>query len=101
MVSIHALHILAIGIYFIITSQIAPFQEHVLSFMLIIGIILLILGIIFRIIKVVGMKIKKAVTSNEKYRQKIPVPTNYYFTYFLIGLAFISTSYGYVTMSST
>ena len=99
MVTIISLHLLFIGIYFLIVSQVAPFEEQLLSFMMIIGIILVVLGIIFRIIKAVGMKIKKAMVTEEK--QKVPVSKNYYLTYFLIFLAFIFTLSGLMTMPST
>jgi len=100
MVTIFSLHLLFIGIYFLIVSQVAPFSELLLSFMLIIGIILVFLGIIFRIIKTVGMKIKKAMVTEEKLKQKVPVPKKYYLTYFLIFLAFILTLYGLMTIES-
>jgi len=100
MVHVHSLHLLFIGIFFIIVSQVAPFQEPLLSFMMIIGIILVFLGIIFRIIKEVGMKIKKAVVKEEKPKQKFPVSKNYYLSYFLIFLAFIFTLGGLMTMPS-
>jgi len=98
MVTIISLHLLFIGIYFLIVSQVAPFEEQLLSFMMIIGIILVSLGIIFRIIKAVGMKIKKVIVTEEK---KVPVSKNYYLTYFLIFLAFIFTLSGLMTMPST
>ncbi len=100
MVHVITLHLLFIGIYFLIASQVAPFQEVLLSFMMIIGIILVFLAIIFRIIIAVGMKIKKELVKEEKPKQK-PVSKNNYLTYFLIFLAFISTLYGLMTMSST
>ena len=100
MVTIFSLHLLIIGIYFLIASQVAPFSWELLSLMMIIGIILVFLGIIFRIIKTVGMKIKKAMVSEEKLKQKVPVPKNYYLTYFLIFLAFILTLYGLMSMPS-
>ncbi len=99
MVVVHSLHLLFIGIFFLTVSQVAPFQEQLLSFMLIIGIILVSLAIIFRIIIAVGMKIKKELVKEEKPKQK-PVSKNNYLTYFLIFLAFISTLGGFVTMSS-
>ena len=98
MVTMFSLHLLFIGIYFLIVSQVAPFSELLLLFMLIIGIILVFLGIIFRIIKVVGMKIKKAMVTEEKLKQKVSVSKNYYLTFFLIFLAFILTLYGLMTM---
>ena len=101
MVHVHSLHLLFIGIFFLIVSQVAPFEEQLLLSMMIIGIILVFLGIIFRIIKAVGMKIKKATVTEEKLKQKVSVSKNYYFTYFLIFLAFIFTLYGFMTMPST
>ena len=100
MVTVFSLHLLFIGIYFLIVSEVAPFSELLLSFMLIIGIILVFLGIIFRIIKVVGMKIKKAIVTEEKLKQKVSVSKNYYLTFFLIFLAFILTLHGLMTMPS-
>jgi len=99
MVSVHTLHFLFIGIYFLVVSQVAPFEEQLLSFMLIIGIILVVLGIIFRIVKAIGMKVKKGLEREGKSKQN-PIPTNYYFSYFLIAIAFISTLYGLMTMPS-
>ncbi len=101
MVHVITLHLLFIGIYFLIVSQVAPFQEQLLSFMMIIGIILVYLAIIFRIIKAVGIKIKKAMATEEKLKQKVPVSKNYYLTYFLIFLAFIFTLSGLMTMPSS
>jgi len=103
MVTIITLHILFIGIFFLTVSQVAPFQEIILSFMMIIGIILVSLGIIFRIIKTVGMKIKKEAEEflGKKPKQKFPVSKNNYLTYFLIFLAFIFTLYGLMTMPGT
>jgi len=103
MVTIITLHILFIGLYFLIVSQVAPFQEMILSTMMIIGIVLVSLGIIFRIIKAVGMKIKKEAEEflGKKPKQKFPVSKNNYLTYFLIFLAFIFTLYGLMTMPST
>ncbi len=100
MVTIHSLHLLFIGIYFVIVSQLEPFQESILLFMLIIGIILVILGIYFRIVRAIGLKVKKAIgkTGNPK---QIQVSKNYYLTYFLIAIAVISTLYGLMTMTST
>ena len=102
MVTIFSLHLLFIGLYFLIVSQVAPFQEMILSFMMIIGIILLFFGIIFRIIKVVGKKILKEAEEflGEKPKQKFSLSKNYYLTYFLIFLAFIFTLWGYMTMPS-
>ena len=103
MVVVHSLHILFIGIFFLTVSQVAPFQEQLLSFMMIIGIVLVSLGIIFRIIKAVGMKIKKEAEEflGKKPKQKFPVSKNNYLTYFLIFLAFIFTLYGLMTMPGT
>ena len=98
MVTVHTLHLLFIGIFFLTVSQVAPFQEQLLSFMLIIGIILVILGIIFRIVRTVGLKIKKELGKTENHKQKFSVSKNYYLTYFLIVLAFISTLSGLMTM---
>jgi len=100
MVVVHSLHLLFIGIFFLTVSQVAPFQEQLLSFMLIIGIVLVSLAIIFRIIIAVGMKIKKELVKEEKPKQK-PVSKNNYLTYFLIFLAFIFTLDGLMTMPST
>jgi len=99
MVVVHSLHLLFIGIFFLTVSQVAPFQEQLLSFMLIIGIVLVSLAIIFRIIIAVGMKIKKELVKEEKPKQK-PVSKNNYLTYFLIFLAFIFTLDGLMTMPS-
>jgi len=99
MVVVHTLHLLFIGIFFLTVSQVAPFQELVLSFMLIIGIILVSVAIIGRILKTIGKKIKKELVKEEK--PKIPVSKNNYLTYFLIFLAFISTLSGLMTMSSS
>ena len=99
MVTIHSLHLLFIGIFLLVVSQVAPFQELILSFMLIIGIILVILGIIFRIVRSIGLKVKKAIGKTENPKQ-ILVSKNYYLTYFLIAIAFISTLGGLMTMSS-
>ncbi len=103
MVVVHSLHLLFIGIFFLTVSQVAPFQEQLLSFMMIIGIVLVSLGIIFRIIKAVGMKIKKEAEEflGKKPKQKFPVSKNNYLTYFLIFLAFIFTLSGLMTMPST
>jgi len=100
LVTIHSLHLLFIGIYFLIVSQVAPFEEQLLSSMIIIGIILVVMGIIFRIIKTVAMKIKKVIEKEEKPK-KISVSKNYYFSYFLIFLAFIFTLYGLMSMPIT
>jgi len=101
MVHVITLHLLFIGIYFLIVSQVAPFQEQLLSFMMIIGIILVSLAIIFRIVKTVGMKIKKAMVKVERPKRKLPVSKNYYLSYFLIFLAFIFTLSGLMTMPSS
>lgn len=97
MVTIHSLHLLVIGIFFLVVSQVAPFQESLLSLMTIMGIILVILGIYFRIVRALGLKIKKVMgkTGNPK---QIPVSKNYYLTYFLIAIAFFSTLGGLMTM---
>ena len=97
MVTIHTLHLLYIGIFFLVVSQVASFQEPLLLFMLIIGIILIIMGIFFRVVRAIGLKVKKAMgkTGNPK---QIPVSKNYYLTYFLIALAFIFTLSGLMTM---
>ena len=97
MVTVHSLHLLLIGIFFLAVSQVAPFQESLLLFMLMIGIILVIMGIFFRIVRAIGQKVKKAMgkTGNPK---QIPVPKNYYLTCFLIAIAFISTLGGLMTM---
>ena len=100
MVYVNTLQLLFIGIFFLTVSQVAPFQEQLLSFMMIIGIVLVSLAIIFRIIIAVGMKIKKELVKEEKPKQK-PVSKNNYLTYFLIFLAFIFTLDGLMTMPST
>jgi len=100
MVVVHTLHLLFIGIFFLTVSQVAPFQESVLSFMMIIGIILVSVAIVGRILKAIGKKIKKELVKEEKPIQKFPVSKNNYLTYFLIFLAFISTLYGLMTMPS-
>ncbi len=99
MVHVNTLQLLFIGIFFLTVSQVAPFQEQLLSFMLIIGIVLVSLAIIFRIIIAVGKKIKKELVKEEKPKQK-PVSKNNYLTYFLIFLAFIFTLDGLMTMPS-
>ncbi len=101
MVVVHTLHLLFIGIFFLTVSQVAPFQESVLSFMLTIGIILVSVAIFGRILKAIGKKIKKELVKEEKPKQKFPVSKNNYLTYFLIFLAFIFTLGGLMTMSST
>ncbi len=100
MVVVHTLHLLFIGIFFLTVSQVAPFQESVLSFMLTIGIILVSVAIFGRILKAIGKKIKKELVKEEKPKQK-PVSKNNYLTYFLIFLAFIFTLGGLMTMPST
>ena len=99
MVTVNTIHFLFIGIYFLVVSQLSTFQESILSFMLILGIILVSVAIIGRIIKAIGMKIKKEIVKEEK--PKIPVSKNNYLTYFLIFLAFIFTLSGLMTMPST
>ncbi len=89
-----------IGIFFLTVSQVAPFQEQLLSFMMIIGIILVSVAIFGRILKAIGKKIKKELVKEEKPKQK-PVSKNNYLTYFLIFLAFIFTLGGLMTMPST
>jgi len=101
MVVVHSLHLLFIGLYFLIVSQVAPFQEQLLSFMLTIGIILVSVAIVGRILKAIGKKIKKELVKEEKSKQKFPVSKNNYLTYFLIFLAFIFTLGGLMTMPST
>jgi len=100
MVVVHTLHLLFIGIFFLTVSQVAPFQESVLSFMLTIGIILVSIAIFGRILKAIGKKIKKELVKAEKPKQK-PVSKNNYLTYFLIFLAIIFTLGGLMTMPST
>ena len=101
MVVVHTLHLLFIGIFFLTVSQVAPFQESVLSYMLIIGIILVSVAIFGRILKAIGKKIKKELVKEEKPKQKFLVSKNNYLTYFLIFLAFIFTLYGLMTMPGT
>jgi len=101
MVHVNTLQLLSIGIFFLIVSQVAPFQEQLLSFMMIMGIVLVSLAIIFRIVKAVGKKIKKEILKGEKPKQKFPVSKNNYLSFFLIFLAFISTLYGLMTMPNT
>ena len=98
MVTIHSLHLLFIGIFFLVVSQIAPLQELILSLMVFIGIVLVISGIYFRILRTIGLKIKKGVSKTENPKQKIP--KNYNLTYFLIALAVVFILYGYMTMPS-
>ena len=97
MVTIHSLHLLLIGVFLLVVSQVAPFQEQLLSFMLIMGIILVVLGIIFRTVRTIGLKIKNEIGKTGNHKQ-IPVSKNYYLTYFLIAIAFISTLGGLMTM---
>jgi len=99
MVTINSLHVLLIGIFFLVTSQIASFQESLLSFMLIVGIILVVVGIIGGIMKIIGKKIKKELGKEGK--QKSLISKNNYFTYFLIALAAICILYGYLAIPST
>jgi hypothetical protein len=98
MVTVYSLHLLFIGIFFLVVSQVAPFQESLLLFMLMIGIILVIMGIFFRIVRAIGLKVKKAMDKTGNPKQ-IPVSKNYYLTYFLIAIAFISTLGGLMTIS--
>ena len=100
MVTIHSLHLLFVGIFFFVVSQVAPFQELILSFMMIMGIILVVLGIFFRIVRAVGMKVKKGLKQEGKSKQN-SIPKNYYFSYFLISMAFVFTIVGVITMPST
>ena len=97
MVTVNTIHLLFIGIYFLIVGQFASFQEELLSFMLILGIILVIIAIIGRILKAVGMKVKKELGKEQNSKQ-IPVYKNNYLTYFLTTIAVISTLYGLMTM---
>jgi len=101
MVTVNTIHFLFIGIYFLIVGQFASFQEELLSFMLILGIILVSIAIIGRIIKAIGMKIKKEMGKAENPNQKFPVSKNNYLTYFLIAIAVISTLSGLMSMPST
>jgi len=71
MVVVHSLHLLFIGIFFLTVSQVASFQESVLSFMMIIGIILVSVAIVGRILKAIGKKIKKRVSERRKTQTKI------------------------------
>jgi len=73
MVVVHTLHLLFIGIFFLTVSQVAPFQESVLSFMLIIGIILVSVAIFGRILKAIGKKIKKRVSERRKTQTKTSI----------------------------
>jgi len=100
MVTVNTIHLLFIGIYFLIVGQFASFQEELLSFMLILGIILISIAIIGRIIKVIGMKIKKELGKEQNSKQ-ILVSKNNYLTYFLIAIAVISTLSGLLTITST
>ncbi len=101
MVYVNTRQLLVIGIYFLVVSQVAPFQEQLLLFMMIIGIILVLIAIFFMIVKAIGLKIKKAMVKEEKPKQKIPVPKISYLSIFLIFLAFIFTLGGVMTMPST
>jgi len=76
MVYVNTLQLLFIGIFFLTVSQIAPFQEQLLSFMMTIGIVLVSLAIIFTIVKAVGKKIKKELVRVDKPKQKFPVSKN-------------------------
>ena len=96
MVTIHTLHLFSIAIFFLVVSQVAPFQEPLLVLILIVGIVLTILGIIFRIVRTIGFKIKKTIGKTET--KQILVSKNYYFSYFLIVLAFVLTLVGFITM---
>ena len=87
---------LIIGIYFIVASQVLPFQDELLPFMLIIGVVLVVLGTIFRIIRTVGLKIKKELVKAEN--SKLKIKGNNYLTYFLIFVAIITTLDGLMTM---
>jgi len=71
MVVVHTLHLLFIGIFFLTVSQVTPFQESVLSFMLTIGIILVSVAIVGRILKAIGKKNKKRVSERRKTQTKI------------------------------
>jgi len=73
MVVVHTLHLLFIGIFFLTVSQVAPFQESVLSFMLIIGIILVSVAIFGRILKAIGKKNKKRVSERRKTQTKTSI----------------------------
>jgi len=97
--TIYSLHLLFIGIFFLVVSQITPFQELVLSLMVFVGIVLVISGIYFRILRVIALKIKKGLGKTENSKQKSP--KNYNLTYFLIALAVVFILYGYMTMPST
>ena len=98
--TIHSMHLLFVGIFFLVVSQIAPFQESLLLFMLIIGIIVVISGIFFRIVKTIGLKIKNGLDRERKHKQN-PISKNYYFSYFLISMGFIFTIIGVMTMPNT
>ena len=87
---------LIIGIYFIVASQVLPFQDELLPFLLIIGVVLVVLGTIFRIIRTVGLKIKKELVKAEN--SKLKIKGNNYLTYFLIFVAIITTLDGLMTM---
>jgi len=73
MVVVHTLHLLFIGIFFLTVSQVAPFQESVLSFMLTIGIILVSVAIFGRILKAIGKKNKKRVSERRKTQTKTSI----------------------------
>lgn len=95
MVTIHSLHLLVIGIVFIVVSQIAFFEGGVLSLMLFIGVVLTVSGVYFRIVRTIGLKAKKAMNKTEQSEQKYP--KNYNLTYFLVGLLVTFIVYGYMT----
>jgi len=95
MATIHSLHLLVIGIVFIIVSQIASFEEGVLSLMLFIGVVLAVSGAYFRIIRTIGLRVKKTVNKTKQSKQKYP--KNYTLTIFLVGLLVTFIVYGYMT----
>ena len=64
--------------------------------MMIMGIIIVVFGIFFRIMRTIGLKIKKGLGREEKSKQNF-IPKNYYFSYFLISIAFIFTIVGVIT----
>jgi protein-S-isoprenylcysteine O-methyltransferase Ste14 len=99
MVTIYSLHLLIIGIFFLVVSQTAPFQDFVLSLMMFIGIVLAISGAYFRIVKMIALKVKKVAGKTEKPKKEFP--KNYNLTYFLIALAVAFVGYGYMTMPGT
>lgn len=95
MVTIHSLHLLVIGIVFIVVSQITFFEGGILSLMLFIGVVLTVSGVYFRIVRTIGLKAKKAMNKTEQSEQKYP--KNYNLTYFLVGLLVTFIVYGYMT----